>query len=492
MRLLRLLIKIFKENLLTTEIRQPEAPSIREDEIPYPPVGYAWYVVGVLTLVYIFSFLDRVILALLVKHIKRDFHINDTQISFLTSFAFVVFYILGGIPFGRLADSKSRRTIIAFGVVLWSLMTALCGVAQNFFQMFLYRIGVGVGESSLSPSAFSLITDYFPKKRLATAISVYSMGIYLGAGMANLLGGIVTGFADSQETYNLPLLGTMRSWQVIFFIIGLPGVLLALLLYTVKEPARRDRRLVQSLTGAMKSADFSLRQVFDYIRENKLTFICHNVGFGLISLATNAGGFWNPSYFVRNHGWTPAKSGIVLGLGLATAGTAGIVAAGRFSDWLSQRGYQDAPMRVGLLASCLLIPSGAAFYLAPSGEIAAWLFVPLAFFASAPFGVAPAAIQQMMPNAMRGQASALYIFMVNVIGLGLGPTAVALMNDYVFHDDNAIKFSLLIVGAIAEFFAALLLWFGLKPFAQSLDRLKQWMTANTESVNREIVNSENQ
>jgi MFS family permease len=277
----------------------------------------------------------------------------------------------------------------------------------------------------------------------------------------------------------LPLVGATRPWQVIFFIVGLPGILLALLLYTVKEPARRNRRLVQSQSGAVKPLEVPMRQVFDYIRENQATFICHNLGFGLIALATNAGGSWNPTYFVRNHGWTSAKVGIVMGAILAIAGTAGIVSGGRFSDWLTERGYKDAPMRVGMLAAGLMIPSGIAFYLAPNGNLAMALFVPLAYFASAPFGVAPAAIQQLMPNAMRGQASALYIFIVNVIGLGLGPTAVALMNDYVFHDDNAIRYSLLIVGAVTELLAVIFLWFGLKPFAQSIDRLKEWMTANT-------------
>ena len=457
----------------------PEADSTpSQNEESYPPIGYAWYVVGVLTLVYIFSFIDRQILSLLVEPIKRDFQINDTKMSYLTGIAFVVFYTLCGIPFGRLADSKSRRTIIAVGFVLWSFMTALCGATGNFYQMFLCRIGVGVGEASLSPSAFSLITDYFPKERLATAISVYSMGIYLGAGIAYLLGGIVVGFASSQEMYDLPLIGATRSWQVIFFIVGLPGVLLALLLYTVREPARRHRRLVKLQTGAVKPEDVPLRQVFHYILENKVTFICHNLGFGLISLSTNAGGFWHPTYFFRTHGWTQAKVGILMGIILAIVGTAGIVSAGRFSDWLSERGFKDAPLRVGMIAVLLLTPVGIAFHLAPSGNVAIALYVPLVFFASAPFGVAPAAIQQIMPNAMRGQASAIYIFLVNVMGLGLGPTAVAWMTDYVFHDNYAIRYSLMIVGSAAQLTAAVFLWRGLKPFAASVDRLKVWMTAN--------------
>jgi MFS family permease len=448
-------------------------------EEPYPPVSYGWYVVGVLTLIYIFSFIDRQILSLLVEPIKRDFQINDTKMSYLTGIAFVAFYTLCGIPFGRLADSKSRRGIIAVGLVLWSFMTALCGITRNFMQMFLCRTGVGVGEASLSPSAFSLITDYFRKERLATAISVYSMGIYLGAGIAYLLGGIVVGFASSQEVYQLPWIGATRSWQVIFFIVGLPGILLALLLYTVKEPARRHRRLVKTEAGILKPEEVPLRQVIGYILENKSTFVCHNLGFSLISLSTNAGGFWNPSYFVRNHGWTTAKVGILMGIILALVGTAGIVSAGRFSDWLSERGYKDAPMRVGLLAVLGLTPVGIAFYLAPNGNTAMAIYVPLVFFASAPFGVAPAAIQQIMPNAMRGQASAIYIFLVNVLGLGLGPTAVAWMTDYVFHDNYAIRYSLLIIGCAAQLFAAVFLWRGLKPFAASIDRLKLWVEQNT-------------
>src|SRR5882762_1767566 len=224
------------------------APVKPVTEEPYPSPGYSWYVVGVLTLVYVFSFIDRQIMSLLVRPLRRDLNITDTQVSILMGLGFAIFYTLCGIPLGRLADTRSRRSIIVAGFVAWSFFTAMCGLAKNFSQMLLWRIGVGVGEASLSPSAFSLITDYFPKERLATAISVYSMGIYIGAGMAYLLGGIVVGFASSQEMYNLPLVGATRSWQLVFFIVGLPGIFLALLLYTVREPARRGRLLAQTQT----------------------------------------------------------------------------------------------------------------------------------------------------------------------------------------------------------------------------------------------------
>jgi MFS family permease len=209
-------------------------------------------VVGVLTFVYIFSFIDRQILNLLVRPIRRDLGISDFQMSLLMGFSFALFYTLFGIPLGRLADSRSRRTIIAVGFTVWSLMTAGCGLARNFVQMLLLRVGVGVGEAALSPAAYSIITDYFPPKRRATAISVYSMGIYIGSGIAFIVGGLVAGLAAAQETWNVPLVGATRPWQVVFFIVGIPGVFLALLMYTVREPARRGIKTVKTADGGLR------------------------------------------------------------------------------------------------------------------------------------------------------------------------------------------------------------------------------------------------
>ena len=228
-------------------------------------------------------------------------------------FSFAVFYTFFGIPLGRLADSRSRRTIIAAGFAAWSVFTAACGLARNFTQMLLLRMGVGVGEAALSPAAYSLITDYFPKKRLATAISVYSMGIYIGSGLALILGAAVAKIASAQEIWNLPLVGATRPWQVIFFIVGLPGVLLALLLYTVREPSRRGRP-----AGA---SQIPFREVVKYLWSNRTTFLCHNVGFALISFSNYGASAWVPTFFVRNHGWSAADAGYVYGASIAIFGT---------------------------------------------------------------------------------------------------------------------------------------------------------------------------
>lgn len=445
-----------------------EAPLQGSDDIneePYPKLGYAWYVVGVLTLVYVFSFIDRQILSLLVRPIKRDLGISDTQMSLLMGFSFAVFYTFFGIPLGRLADSRSRRTIIAIGFAAWSLFTAGCGLAKNFSQMLLLRMGVGVGEAALSPAAYSLITDSFPKRRLATAISVYSMGIYLGSGLALILGAAVAGFAGEKEVWNLPLVGDTRPWQVIFFVVGLPGVLLALLMYTVREPKRRGVRTDKALPP--------LSEVVAYLWANRKTVLCHNVGFALISFSNYGSTSWVPTFFIRTHGWSAADAGYIYGSIVTIAGTLGIVVGGRLADWMTQKGYRDSSMRVGLLVTLAWLPT-SVYTLVPDGRVAAFLLIPAIFLTSAPFGVAAAAIQQVMPNPMRGQASAIYLFVVNLIGLGLGPTAVALITDKVFADENAIRYSLFIVSLAAHAMAALLLWAGLGPYRQSLDRLKLW------------------
>ena len=253
-------------------VRTPEPSPV---EAPYPSIKYAWYVVAVLTFVYVFSFIDRQILNLLVKPIRRDLGISDTQMSLLMGLAFALFYTICGIPLGRLADRNSRRGMIAIGFVLWSIMTACCGLAQNFIQMLAARIGVGVGEAALSPSAYSLISDYFPKEKRATAISIYSMGIYIGSGLAFLLGGIVVSLAEKQQAWNLPIVGATRPWQVIFFIVGLPGVLLALLMFTIREPLRRGLKMIKTADGSMQKVEVPFSEVAKYIGANWKTFLCH-------------------------------------------------------------------------------------------------------------------------------------------------------------------------------------------------------------------------
>ena len=452
------------------------APALERES--YPLRTYAWYVVGVLTIAYILAFIDRQILNLLVGPIRRDLSISDTQMSLLMGFSFAVFYSVFGFPLGRLADSQSRRTIIAAGMVLWSILTAGCGLARYFWHFLLLRMGVGVGEAALSPAAYSLISDYFPKENRATAISVYSMAYYIGSGLAFVLGGLVVGFASVKGSWSLPIVGAVRHWQLIFLIVGLPGALLALLMYTVKEPTRKGARMTKAADGSATVAKASMRDVIAYIRANRTTVLCHNLGFALLAFSGYGTSAWIPTFLIRKYGWTGSQAGIRYGAIVCIFGTIGIVTGGKVADWLARRGFRDANMRVGLIGALAWLPMGLLYPLMPNGNLAAVVLVPTIFLTSLPVGLAAAAIQEMMPNVMRGQASALYLFVINLIGLGLGPTAVAVMTDYVFHNDNAVNYSLLIVGTLAHLGSAALLWAGLKPYRRSLDRLKEWTRIN--------------
>ena len=457
---------------------ETERASEVETEV-YPSPRYAWYVVALLTLAYVFSFIDRQILNLLVAPIQRDLGIGDKQMSLLMGASFAVFYTFFGIPLGRLADTWSRRWLVVLGIAFWSLMTAGCGLARNFWQLALARMGVGVGEAALSPAAYSLIADYFPPARRSTALGVYGMGIYIGSGLALILGGLVIKFAAAQENVILPLVGTVRSWQVVFFIVGLPGVLVALLLLTILEPVRQGTRK-KSAAGVPPAVVVPpLREVWAYMSGNRGTFTCLYVGVAMAALGIYGAMAWVPTFFIRRYGWTAGDTGLVFGLIVGICGTAGMVTGGRLADWLCGRGKSDANYRVALLAVVAWLPFGALYPIMSSGWWAAALLAPMFFFGSMPFGLAPAAIQQLMPNTMRGQASALYLFVVNLIGLGLGPTLVATLTQDVFQDKNAVHLSLLVAGVSAQVCAAVLLWRGLKHYRRSLGYLSEWSKANS-------------
>lgn len=424
---------------------------------------YPWFVVAILMIAYVFSFIDRQILNLLVGPIRRDLGISDTQMSLLMGLSFALFYTILGIPLGRLADSRSRRGLIAAGVVIWSVMTALCGIAKHYWQLFLFRVGVGVGEAALSPAAYSMIADYFPPSRRATAMSVYSMGIFIGSGLAFLLGGLVIHAVSSQGLVVLPLLGETRPWQLVFLILGATGVLFSGVFLLVREPPR------SGVPAGQTSLPFG--DVVAYLWQNRRTVLNHNLGFAMLAFCSYGTSSWIPTFFIRSHGWDAGRVGVVYGTLVMIFGSLGIIAGGRLADWWVRRGQADGALRVGIAASCLCTASGALYLLAPNGEMAAALMVPAIFALGMPFGAAPAALQEIVPNRMRGQTTAVYLFIVNLLGLGVGPTAVALVTDYVFADDGALRWSILIVGSVASLAAIGFLLAGMKPYRETHARL---------------------
>jgi len=417
-------------------------------------LGYAWYVVIVLTGLYMLSFVDRTILSLLVGSIKRDLGISDTRIGLLQGLSFALFYTIMGMPLGRLADTRSRRNLIAAGVVVWSLFTSACSFAKSFWSLFLTRIGVGIGEAGLSPAAYSLISDYFPPDRLGVAISVYYMGVFLGSSLALLVGGIVVDTMSRIPTVTLPLLGTIASWRVTFLIVGLPGLVCALLVYTIREPLRRN--MLKSAQGDV--ARLSFGQSMGQLRMRWQSLGGISLAMVFQSMANYALVSWGPTYFLRVHGWTAGQSGKALATILLLAGCGGMYTGGRLSNRWQRRGLDEAPMRVmvlGAIGTILLLPVGTL--LSDVRWTLALLFAGV-FCLALPMGISAAALQRIFPNQVRGVVSALYLFILNIGGQSLGPLLPGVFNDYLFHNGKMIGYSLSITmgGAAVLMLVALL------------------------------------
>jgi MFS family permease len=421
--------------------------------------GYAWYATFVLMLAYTLSYVDRQILSLLVEPIKQDFGVTDTQIGLLQGAAFAIFYTLAGIPMGRWADRGDRRRIIAWGIAVWSVATALCGLTKTYWQLFAARIGVGVGEAALGPAAYSMIADYFPPERRGRALGFYSMGVYLGIGLAMIIGAqVVTALADDPPLV-VPGIGELGAWHLTFLIVGLPGVLLALWAWTLREPPRQ---------GAGAAAPpVPIRDAIAFLRSHRATFVAHFAGFSLLTLSFNAFVFWMAPYLMRVHGLKAGEFGVTLGLILAIGGAIGIFAGGAFADALRRRGVPDAELWSGIVGALLLWPFGIYAAQASSGEAALTAFAGFMVFASFPFAAAAAALQNVTPNRLRGQVSAVYLFVVNLAGIGLGSFLTGFVNDHVFGDPTRVGDSMAWIVGLAAPLAAIVLYAGRRAYRQS-------------------------
>src|SRR5919197_1132893 len=367
---------------------------------------YAWYVVGVLTLANVSGFLDRQVLSLLVPAIERDLGITDTQMSYLIGLSFSVFYTVLGLPIAWWADRANRRNIMAAGVTLWSVMTTLSGLVATYPRLLLARIGVGVGEATLNAPSVSLIADYFRRERIGLAVSVWSLGTFFGSGLAYFIGGWIVGLVTVAGGTRLPVVGALRPWQTVFVLVGTPGLLIALLMSTVRDP--RGARLARAGPARRDS-------LLRYVGANARTFVTLGIGFAL-SAAVNFGiAAWLATFLVRTYGWTPARAGMVQGILTMTVGVGGTLAGGRVADVLVRRGHVDAPLRVGIIGALGMLVSASAYPLMPAAALAvAWLVV-VNFFAAFPWGPASAAAAEIVPASIRTQGAALYFFVFSLV-----------------------------------------------------------------------------
>jgi MFS family permease len=426
-------------------------------------------VVAMMTLVIVFSFLDRGILSLLVEPIKADLGINDTQMSLLLGFAFASLNAVMGIPFGILVDRVHRVGLISIGFLGWTIATAASGFGRSFGNLFLMRMAVGIGEATASPAAPSVIADSVPRDRLATAMSVYATGVYIGAGLATVIGGAIAGIAAGQGDVTLPLVGTVRPWQFAFILVGVIGLLpLALLVATVREPTRK---------GATADRPPAFAEVVSHYRRHGRALLLHQIAFTAVAFSGYGVGSWLPTFMVRSFGWPIGKAGFWLGINAAVTASISVVIGGALADRWYRQGKKDAKMRVPLLGSILWMVPGFGYLLAPSGGIAIALLTVATLVGTIGIGCIVASLQELMPNRMRGKAVALYTVIANLIGMGLGPTATALITDYVFHDPAKLRYSLVIVAALCHATITTALAFSLKPYRESVAEIERTAAA---------------
>jgi len=425
--------------------------------------------VGILLLAYISSFIDRQLLTLLVEPIQQDLALSDTQFSLLAGAAFSLFYMSMGIPLGWLADRYSRRMIIAIGVFFWSLMTAITGLADTFAKMFGARMGVAVGEAALSPAAFSLIADSFPPEQRGSAIAVYTMGAYIGAGLALIIGGSAVSLIAALPPINFPVVGALAPWQTTFILVGLPGFLIAAAVLLIREPIRQ---------GVLRAApDFAVLKggmLWWFLRSRWQALVLVTMAYSLFGMAPIGYMMWVPAIMYRRFEMDALQVGLIYGTILLVFSTAGVYAGGRFADWLTRRKCKDAAVRAAMYIFVCGTPFAIAAPLMPGVTGFTVMLAFASFFFGAVQSLPGLSLQLIAPNQLRAQIIAIYFMVGNLIAMGIGPTLIAVISDYVLEERGNIALSLSIVSSIVMPLSALLMLLGLRYYRNSVDQAQSW------------------
>jgi MFS family permease len=439
-------------------------------DAPYPPAARAWYATAVLAFMFWMSVLDRFIIALLAAPLRRDMGITDTQFALLNGTAFIVTFALLGMVAGALADRFSRRSIIFVGVAVWSIATAACGITQNFAQLFLARIGVGAGEACLNPCATSMITDLFPRERLTLATAMYAMGGTAGAGMAFLVGGTIISLVSRHDVFAIPLLGDVRSWQAVFIIIGAPGFLLALLIFTISEPVRRGKT---NLLPAGLSWRATYAALLKFMGARRRFFFWHYMGFAFASTAIVGCIGWLPAHMARTFHMTTGEIGLKLGLTIVCFGVIGKVLCGRSVDALYRRGHRDAQLR--WYAGCLLVAVPAGVIGTTSGSLNIFLVgigTMVCLLQPLP-ACAYAAMNLITPNELRGAGVALFNLGPGLVGSISGPILIATIGEHFFKGPASIGCGMAVVIGICCPLGAASLAMGWRPMREAVSEAVQ-------------------
>jgi MFS family permease len=403
---------------------------------------------GLLTFAYVLSFVDRLIVTVVVEPLKADLLLSDVQIALLQGTAFAVFYAIMGVPLGRLADAVNRKRLIAAGVLLWSIATMSCGLSTTFAGLFMARVLVGVGEAALSPAAYSMFADTFPRDRLARVIGIYSTGGALGNGIALLAGGALLKWFAGQGDFSWPLLGTLAPWQSTFVVVGLPGIAVAaLVLFSLREPPRVQH-------GALPS----LGDVAGRLRGGRKAYVPIFVSWSLNAVVGYAYISWAPVHLIRSFGLDPGDAGMLFGIVMIACGVAGPILGGLACDLGTRRGMGDAPLRVTQWGFVLLVVLGATTFIAPGLALTLALMCGMTLVFTGLLTLGPVAIQLITPGRMRGQMTGVNLMVGNIAGLGLGPLLAAILSDTLFAGE--IGRGVAVTVCLASMAGAVIAWQG--------------------------------
>lgn len=421
---------------------------------------YAWYVAALLTATQVVSYIDRFLPSLLIESIKSDLDLSDLQVGLLLGPAFGLFYVFVGVPIGWLADRRSRRAILATGISLWCAMTVTAGLTRSFVPLFLTRMGVGLGEASVAPCSVSLISDYFPRERRAPPLSLFMAGTFIGAGTAFLFGGPLVHHIASLPPVHLPLLGDLRDWQLAFVVVGLPGFVLAAMMFTIREPRRQDQ--VRSGLDSDAKGHATLRAALQFMRTRWRAFGTLFVGSAAV-VTMGSLSFWNVALFSRTWGWGVREVGITTGVLFFVGGTTGTL----LGVWLMKRwtaaGRKDATLRALWTGLAIAVPGFALYPLMPSAELA--VFMQLFAFTGQAMAAAagPASITLIAPGQIKSQSTAVYYLFIGVFGQLIGPPPVGLMTD-LFGDPGKLRYAMTIEALTVGTLALGLVGLGLSRF----------------------------
>lgn len=435
-------------------------PAARQGE--YLSSRSAWFLVWALSLASMISYVDRQILTLLLGPIKTDLQLSDTEVSLLVGLAFVVCYAAFGLVSGWLTDRYSRKGLVSIGIAFWSMATAACGMATSFASLFAARMAVGVGESTLSPAAMSLITDAFPRERLARAMSVFTGATFIGMGLAMILGGASIKVATWLVANGPAIAGGFAPWQLSFILIGALGSLAIIPILAAKEPPRQG---IARLADGQISAGPPLG---GFLKANRATFACLWIGYSLYAMSGVGALSWTPTYFIRTFGWTAPQIGIAYGLIVCVVGFIGVMIGPTIHAALARRGMRDGYVLFPM--ACLAaggIVSIVAFSM-PTAEGALAMIAIKQLIMSLPMPIMAMSMQIIAPSQLRGRTSAIFHFMGSILAAAVGPVSVAVFTDYLYRDESHVGLSIITNTALMVPLATMFLWLAVRPYRTSL------------------------